>query len=1279
MKSSRLYLLILTLLLVSASCLFGQSGQSYRKTGIMNGNQVRTVFGNWGVIGQPATAGRRGAWRNDNDGYLGDVSLFVGGEIKSNSKTVHSVVTCPVARPTKLTDTSPSGKYWTFEPMNGYANPNGQKVAISNDPVSWPPSWPDKLSDASDPGWKGSWNGYFGKKVSADLETYFVMDDNNDERFNFSANNGFGISFKPDSTRPDRNGLGLDVRVRALQWSQFLAKDNIFWLYEISNTGTTTYDRAVFGMLVGTYIGVTSTEDYREYTNDWSFYDITQNITYTGNFPSGSMGNPLWVGGVGLVGYAFLESPGNPYDGIDNDGDADSSGAGRSAPQFTSADFDTVTLMPNQQIVLINDDFSRHLFTIPNVDSVQVYTRGLTTMIYPGRTRVVEGNVVRDPLLGDVVNRNAYDGIDNNFNGLIDENYFLHYHQIKKDQKGNTLIDILRPVRHMNYITGQGVNSLSMIDERRDDGMDNNLNWNVTYDDVGRDGLAGTHDFGEGDGIATSGYDANGYDTGLPGEPHIDKTDVKESDQIGLTSFFYFVPAGDIDLHDKESLWKDLQPGYFFVPSSIVNNRPQAGEDGDFIYGSGYFPLRARSIERFSLALVYGGGLVVGPHSVNDDIADLLKNKKTVQKIYDANYQFPQPPAKPTLTSATGDREVTLYWDRVAEDWVDPVLLTKTFEGYKIYKSTTPDFTDIRTITDANGVPQGYRPLQQFDLKDGITGVFATPPQLLQDISGFSYYLGDDTGLEHSFVDTDVENGRRYYYAVVAYSKGDPATGVLPAENNFPVSISPTGEVSHDINVAVVTPNPKVAGYITPASGVSLGHTAGPATGTAAYQVLDPAVVTGHQYRVEFLDTKVDGIDNNGNGIADAGDSTEWDRRTTFYSVLDLSTYKEQMSIVDTLPVQLQHGNIADYTVTNSSNAVVPPEQYKLNKKLGSFTATPALPQGTYTIEYRYYPVYMSPNMQGSPFAAETKDADNFDGVRLSFSNYWSVVLDSTRSGWAAGKVGYRYAMAPLDLDLSTGQAVYGYRHAADYQIVFANTIVDTGLAADYQIVFANTIVDTGLADDNLFVPATPTNFRVYNETDHLYEEFLFFDADGNGVVSASDEIVILQQNPRGTLSYSWDIAFSSDKPGTVITFGTGDTLNLRTTKPYRQGDVYQFTTEVPRVEPQVASNDLSRVKAVPNPYVAAAAFEAPLPPGITSGRGERKIEFIHVPQNATVKIFTARGEHIITLTQSGNLEDGTVVWNLKSKENLDIAYGVYFYVVESTQGTKTGKLAIIK
>jgi len=37
------------------------SGRQYRQWAIMNGNQVQTVFGNWGVIGQPQEQGHRGA------------------------------------------------------------------------------------------------------------------------------------------------------------------------------------------------------------------------------------------------------------------------------------------------------------------------------------------------------------------------------------------------------------------------------------------------------------------------------------------------------------------------------------------------------------------------------------------------------------------------------------------------------------------------------------------------------------------------------------------------------------------------------------------------------------------------------------------------------------------------------------------------------------------------------------------------------------------------------------------------------------------------------------------------------------------------------------------------------------------------------------------------------------------------------------------------------------------------------------------------------------------
>jgi hypothetical protein len=131
--------------------------------------------------------------------------------------------------------------------------------------------------------------------------------------------------------------------------------------------------------------------------------------------------------------------------------------------------------------------------------------------------------------------------------------------------------------------------------------------------------------------------------------------------------------------------------------------------------------------------------------------------------------------------------------------------------------------------------------------------------------------------------------------------------------------------------------------------------------------------------------------------------------------------------------------------------------------------------------------------------------------------------------------------------------------------------------------------------------------------------------------------------------------------------------------KPFEKGDVFEFTTAKPTVNQQTAAQAVNRVRAVPNPYVTASSFEPPLAPGITSGRGTRKIEFIHVPANATIRIFTARGDHVVTLRQDGNIEDGMVSWNLKTSENLDVAYGVYFYIVESTVGTTTGKLAIIK
>ena len=68
-----------------------------------------------------------------------------------------------------------------WEPVPGYLNPNSTKIAISDDESTWPPTWPDKSADENDPGWSGSWNGYFGKnQFNAGQEVFYkVSDDRN--------------------------------------------------------------------------------------------------------------------------------------------------------------------------------------------------------------------------------------------------------------------------------------------------------------------------------------------------------------------------------------------------------------------------------------------------------------------------------------------------------------------------------------------------------------------------------------------------------------------------------------------------------------------------------------------------------------------------------------------------------------------------------------------------------------------------------------------------------------------------------------------------------------------------------------------------------------------------------------------------------------------------------------------------------------------------------------------------------------------------------------------
>ncbi|MFO7446231.1 MAG: hypothetical protein R6W90_07680 [Ignavibacteriaceae bacterium] len=274
------------------------------KKGFMDGNLAATVYYNFGEIADwQNEPSRSGVWpRGTNRTYIDGVAIIVQAETKDpRGNTIHPLE----SNYYEFTRYDPStGVTYGWWPLPGYAAPFGSSPARSDDPATWPSHWPDRTND-----WDGSWNGFFGKGVqNADVETYFVFDDNEDREYILNNN------FYPDADDPARGGLGMQVKTRGFQWSQVLAEDVIFWYYEITNMGTTDYDKTLFAQYIDWGIG-----GHDNSSNNAGDYNELLDMSYAwSTVPFGSPGN--WSP-VGLAGYAFLESPGIPDDNRDNDND----------------------------------------------------------------------------------------------------------------------------------------------------------------------------------------------------------------------------------------------------------------------------------------------------------------------------------------------------------------------------------------------------------------------------------------------------------------------------------------------------------------------------------------------------------------------------------------------------------------------------------------------------------------------------------------------------------------------------------------------------------------------------------------------------------------------------------------------------------------------------------------------------------------------------------------------------------------------------------------------
>jgi len=112
----------------------------------------------------------------------------------------------------------------------------------------------------------------------------------------------------------------------------------------------------------------------------------------------------------------------------------------------------------------------------------------------------------------------------------------------------------------------------------------------------------------------------------------------------------------------------------------------------------------------------------------------------------------------------------------------------------------------------------------------------------------------------------------------------------------------------------------------------------------------------------------------------------------------------------------------------------------------------------------------------------------------------------------------------------------------------------------------------------------------------------------------------------------------------------------------------------VPRAD---AQDKLGKITVVPNPYVGGASWD--LIPSDIDPTGT-KIGFFGLPKcKSTLRIFSLSGDLIREIPHDGSTGNGTIYWNMVTRNGQDVVGGVYLYSVDSDWGTYVGKFIIIR
>ena len=1295
---------------------------SAEREGYMTGNRVLIYFKNTTEISDwPAVNASR--WPNNNDGVkmVDGIGLLVGAKVYIQNDSLESTVdTIPLTELIDIytedkhtlyylqtsyreeMDRDPTGTVeWGFYPVFGYFNEADEYPAVSNIENSWPMSgWP---STGFETKWPGEWNGRFGRGVTyADQECYYVVNDAQDLEYLGAEDNvkyyprpGKHIGdLKPDVTKQvgkPWGGLGLRVDVRGFQWNNPQARDAIFWEYSIANISDYDLRDVAFGYWVDNGIG-------NDNSDDIGYFDADIDMSYSWDI------NGIGTGGLptGVMGFAYLESPGLAYDYQDNDFD------------------------------------------------------GLTD-----EKRDNEPTALVGPT-----------------DGITDLDAFLEFYKLDfEDLKEHWDADEDQDWEDGEDLNGDGVYQLAEY-YGDDIGIDGVGPGELNYDGPDADGSECNHrpDFVEGVGC----------------EPNFNTTDVSESDMVGLTSFRMF-PIPSHAASNETEWFKNDQVMWDLVGGDTLEEFEGNISNLVEVFASGPFPLYQGRVERISMSELHSYDPLAGLNSDDHAAPALYELKRIVQVIYEKDYRFAQPPKMPTLTATAGDGEVILTWDDISDTRTrDPFVGNiNDFEGYKVYRATDKYMADPEIITDGYGTPMFKKPLYQCDMIDQGPHNPNETNGMVHQCSGFTdygmvngtgYNLGNDSGINHIFVDNTVQNGRTYYYAIVAYDYGAPdiGPGISPSENNAVIELDEYENIrSIGKNVAIVTPRQTASGYVPPSLEMEEVDILGSGTVTPIIRA-QGSLKEGHEYAVTFgVDTiaMVSGYDHGFQYVTD--EILVYD--VTYHKGIDLVIFNgmstpptwgspfswggAQMYVNEgggydawtntltyvqedawsgggfnmTPPVDFSSGGEWKYDSLSFhmwSEAEAPTLRLQFEDgtdKVG-FNFTPDAAGGWHhykfaLADFSYWDGSTAFDTSAVTVFQVLSEGNGASGRTFHFDNVWTgssqlaykenstkyigtnLVLNDEDDGipnyWTLNPVG------TIETDVFDGLQIEidDYLEIPEYRYGNSGWVNGNGImrvtpseaegmkmAWKYQVVFTDDdsayvgIATSGTVRDELGqsigsqkITNPALSFYVQNtsfvDSAGQYElmDMIIYDLDDNDTFNIFIDKVFV----GATGSNRWrGTAFVLDfQLATEETFPQpGDVYQLDWKRPFYQTDTIRFTlNENQGLDMNALTSGMENIKVVPNPYVMTNMMEEAVTNPYLNQR--RKLLFTHIPAECTIKIFTVSGVLVDEIKVQNAPDQGIVHWDMLTRESLEIAAGMYIYHVESTVtgDSKLGKFAVIK